>query len=344
MDKKIYDMANDIVTDATELESRKLSVKEIGKYQRSFRKRWKGGRRSIAGPGKMAVCAAALILAAGITATNSEVHAAMEQLQWTISNALGLQKDLEDYKEVVDTTVMDSGYALTLHEVVASEEELWINLSVQKEDGSPLSLDEIAPDNNIKINGKRIDGGSGGGIHYLNEEQTAIGMEMRYTSDGVDLSGVNEYQIIFRQLDIEGKIRGNWEFSFTADGSALMADTRRVALDKTFTLPNGIAITLKEFTSNDLEQRIIYTADAKEAVEYDLLEIARDDKGGEYSFYLSSFNGSRKKGYLRAQETRIPEGTNLVEMTLYTVAMPEESGKMSNDFQPLGDSFMMEIR
>ena len=56
------------------------------------------------------------------------------------------------------------------------------------------------------------------------------------------------------------------------------------------------------------------------------------------------FNGSRKKGYLRAQETRIPDGVNLVEMTLYTVAMPKESGKMSNDFQPLGDSFLMEIR
>ena len=32
MDKKIYNMANDIVTDFTELESRKLSEKEIGKY------------------------------------------------------------------------------------------------------------------------------------------------------------------------------------------------------------------------------------------------------------------------------------------------------------------------
>ena len=108
MDKKIYNMANDIVTDFTELESRKLSEKEIGKYQRSFRKRWKGGR-SIPGPGKMAVCAAAIILIVGITAASGEVHAAIEQLQWTISNALGLQKDLADYKEVVDTTVMDSG-------------------------------------------------------------------------------------------------------------------------------------------------------------------------------------------------------------------------------------------
>lgn len=343
MDKKIYNMANDIVTDFTELESRKLSEKEIGKYQRSFRKRWKGGR-SIPGPGKMAVCAAALILIVGTTAASGEVHAAIEQLQWTISNALGLQKDLADYKEVVDTTVMDSGYALTLHEVVASEEELWINLSVQKEDGSTLSLDEITPDAKIKINGKRIYGGGGGGIHYLNEEQTAIGMEMHYISDGMDLAGVNDYQIKFSQLDIKGKIRGNWTFSFTADGSTLMADTQRVTLDKTFTLPNGVSITLEEFTSNDLEQRILYTADAKEAVEYDLLVTARDEMGGEYSFYLSSFNGSRKKGYLRAQETRIPDGVNLVEMTLYTVAMPKESGKMSNDFQPLGDSFLMEIR
>ena len=121
----------------------------------------------------------------------------------------------------------------------------------------------------------------------------------------MDLAGVNDYQIKFSQLDIKGKIRGNWTFSFTADGSTLMAETQRVTLDKTFTLPNCVSITLEEFTSNDLEQRILYTAYAKEAVEYDLLVTALDEMGGEYSFYLSSFNGSRKKGYLRAQETRI---------------------------------------
>ena len=41
MDKKIYNMANDIVTDFTELESRKLSEKEIGKYQKKMEGRKK---------------------------------------------------------------------------------------------------------------------------------------------------------------------------------------------------------------------------------------------------------------------------------------------------------------
>ena len=49
MDKKIYNMANDIVTDFTELESRKLSEKEIGKYQRSFKKM--EGRKKHTGAG-----------------------------------------------------------------------------------------------------------------------------------------------------------------------------------------------------------------------------------------------------------------------------------------------------
>lgn len=349
MDKRIYDMANNIVTGFSEEENadqdkRKLTDTEIRKYMHNFRKRRKGGKKSIPGPGKMAVCAAALLLIVGTAAASSEVHAAIERLQWTIGSALGLQKDLEDYKEVVDTTVMDSGYALTLHEVVASEEELWINLSVQKEDGTPLSLDEISPDGIIAINGKRIYAGSGGGIHYLNEEKTAVGMEMHYSSDGVDLTGEKEYQIIFRHLDMEGKIKGNWTFSFTADASTLMADTLRIPLEKTFTLPNGIAVTLTEFTSNDLEQRIFYTAEAKEAIDYDLLVKAIDEEGQEYTFYLSQFNGKEKKGYLRAQDTRIPEGITPVEMTLYTVAMPKENGKMSNDFQPLGDSFMVEVK
>ena len=35
----------------------------------------------------------------------------------------------------------------------------------------------------------------------------------------------------------------------------------------------------------------------------------------------------------------LPEAAGQVEMTFYVVAMPEQSGKMSNDFRQLGESF-----
>ena len=77
MDKRIYDMANNIVTGFSEEENaeqdiRKLTEAETGKYMHNFRKRKKGGKKSIPGPGKMAVCAAALLLIVGTAAASSE--------------------------------------------------------------------------------------------------------------------------------------------------------------------------------------------------------------------------------------------------------------------------------
>ena len=39
----------------------------------------------------------------------------------------------------------------------------------------------------------------------------------------------------------------------------------------------------------------------------------------------------------------LPEAAGQVEMTFYVVAMPEQSGKMSNDFQQLGESFLVDF-
>lgn len=39
----------------------------------------------------------------------------------------------------------------------------------------------------------------------------------------------------------------------------------------------------------------------------------------------------------------LPEAAGQVEMTFYVVAMPEQSGKMSNDFRQLGESFLVDF-
>lgn len=357
MNKKIYDMANDIVTDFSETEEQELSRKEVEKYEAAFQKRLKTRESKAAGRGKgrnksikrgrslkMAVCAASAVIVIGIAASSSEVHAALEQLQWTIGNALGLQEDLADYKEVVNTTAMDGGYAVTLHEVVVTESEVWVNVTVRREDGQPLDISAISPIASIKVNGRRVLAGGGGGLKYLDEEQTIVGIEMCYNCENVDLVGETAIDISFRQLDIWENIKGKWDFSFTADASALMKDTRHIALNRTFTLPNGVTVTLDEFTSNDLEQRINFSADDKDASRYDMKVIAKDESGKEYPFYMNYFGGgSTRKGYMRLLGDMLPEAAGQVEMTFYVVAMPEQSGKMSNDFQQLGESFLVDF-
>lgn len=52
MNKKIYDMANDIVTDFSETEEQELSRKEVEKYEAAFQKRLRTRESEAAGRGK----------------------------------------------------------------------------------------------------------------------------------------------------------------------------------------------------------------------------------------------------------------------------------------------------
>ena len=54
-----------------------------------------------------AACAAVLFLS--MTVFGENVYAAIEQISWSLGNALGISDDLADYKEIVHTSVSDSG-------------------------------------------------------------------------------------------------------------------------------------------------------------------------------------------------------------------------------------------
>lgn len=49
---------------------------------------------------------------------------------------------------------------------------------------------------------------------------------------------------------------------FVADGSALAADTVTLPVNQSFTLENGVTVTLTNYTSNALGQRIYFTLEA----------------------------------------------------------------------------------
>ena len=205
----------------------------------------------------VAACAAVTLLT-GTVVFRQEVHAAIDRIAWSLENALGLSGDLADYREVIHTSVADKGYVVTLQEAVISEEKLTVNYTVQREDGQPMEQ-YLTPMEILYVNGKQPGGGAGGSASFLDETQTVLGVEMSYDIPGVDLSGENEFQIRIGALGSGNEVRGKWDFAFTADGAALMADTRRIAIGKEFTLPDGVTVTLEELTMNELEQRISFT-------------------------------------------------------------------------------------
>lgn len=349
MNREAYRLANQIKTDFLadgDCLMEGLKEKEMGQYKakilteihkekRTTRRRY--GKRMVA------ACAAVTLLA-GATLFGGEVHAAIQQIRWSISEALGLPDNLEAYRDVVNTSVADKGYLLTLQEAVVSEEKLVVNLTLQREDGQPME-DILVPDAMLYVNGKPMMIGAGGGAGFLDATQKIVGVETSYELPEMDLSSENMYRLVFNSLGTEDAIRGRWEFAFTADGADLIADTVRINLQKEFTLPDGVTVTLEELTMNDLEQRISYRT--SDYTDYLMKVIAIEPTGEQVEFSTMFYEGKKGSGYMMNQEIiddgRIDTSADSVTMTLYTVQLPKESGRMSHDYQPLGESFEVEL-
>lgn len=347
MDREAYRLANRIRTDIPENGDRLMECPEdvdMKRYEtnalKEIRKEKTRARRRF---GKMTVAAcAAVALLTGTVVFKGEVHAAIEQITWSLGNALGLSGDLADYRDVLHTSVTDKGYVVTLQEAVVSEEKLTVNYTIQREDGQPME-GYLTPMERLYVNGEPATGGARGSADFLDDTRKVLGVEASYDIPGMDFSAVNEYRIRIDELGSEGGVRGNWEFAFTADGAALMADTRRIVIGKEFTLPDGVTVTLEELTMNELEQRISFTQSG--STRYLPQVLAEDSEGRQVEFGLRS--SDTKSGYLSNEEIiddgRISDTADQVTMTFGAVELPEESGQITADFEPVGEPFVLEL-
>lgn len=291
----------------------------------------------------VAACAACAIVVS-TAAFGDQVHAAIRQISWSIGNALGISEDLTGYREVVNTSVSDQGYVITLQEAVVSEDKLVVNYTIQREDGQPMGEEILVPNGTLYINGKAIHGAAGGSAGFIDEEQKVIGEVDDYQISGdVDLTQENEYCLSFDSIGHEKEVRGKWEFAFTADGADLIADTVRAEINREFQLPDGTAVTLHEFTSNRLEQRITFTQSA--GTRYQLMVMAEDQKGHQVEFGLRTVDGN--VGYMQNEDIildgRLDDAAGPFTLTLFAVELPEQDGQISDDYVQIGEAFELTI-
>ena len=349
MNREAYRLANQIKTDFLadgDCLMEGLKKKEMGRYKAAILTEINKEKRTIRRryTKRMVAACAAVVCLTGVTLFVGVVHAAIQQIRWSIGEALGLSSNLEAYRDVVNTSVSDKGYMLTLQEAVVSEEKLVVNLTLQREDGQPME-DILVPDAMLYVNGKPMMIGAGGGAGFLDEEQKILGVETSYELPDMDLSSENTYRLVFKNLGATDAVRGTWEFAFVADGADLIADTIRIALQKEFTLPDGVTVTLEELTINDLEQRISYQT--SDYTDYLMRVIAIEPTGEQIRFETMFYEGKKGSGYMMNQEIiddgRISKEAEHVTMSLYTVQLPKESGQMSHEYQPLGESFEVEL-
>lgn len=344
MNREAYRLANKFRTELSADRDRLMDSPddmEMKRYERNVLTKIRKERAG-RGFGKMTAAACAALLLAGTVLFGGEVHASIQRITWSIGSALGLSGDLADYRDVIHTSVSDKGYTVTLQEAVASEEKLTVNYTVQREDGQPMESC-LTPAEILLVNGKQTMGGARGSAEFLDNEQKVLGVEMSYDIPGVDMSQENEFRIRIRELGDDKSIKGNWDFAFTADGAALMADTKRISIEKEFTLPDGVTVTLEELTMNELEQRITFRQSGP--TRYLPQVLAVDDTGCRTEFGLRSSDA--KSGYMSNEEIiddgRIADAASSVRMTFCAVELPEESGQIKEDYEQIGEEFELEL-
>ncbi|QOX63510.1 DUF4179 domain-containing protein [Anoxybacterium hadale] len=295
-----------------------------------------------AGTGKLASAAICGFIAAimiGGIAYADEIQAAAKSASWQIASYLGIEKELDDYVTVVSTSRSSKGYTVTLNEVILDHDELLVSSTVQSGEKMDDGLHASA---NIYINGKRASESAGGSLRKIDEQtlESVISYKLneQYTADPLD------FEIKYDFTSPEGKeINGNWDFRFKASGTALAADTIHIPLQVSYRLPNGELIQLTEFTSNSIGSKIYFQSvepSKEEGRSYDMNLEGTDQMGNKVIFYLSYRN--QERGAFKLSEPLL-DSAEVLSLQPYAVAFPEKSGRLSNDFKPVGESFDLSL-
>lgn len=334
MKTNIYMMLNEIGTDAeaypeegwSETEAKKLNKTVLGRIHKKNKR-----KKALIG-----ICAAAAFAIAVILPFRGLAVYAMEMLSYRIGAFLGIDKDLTPYEQVVNQSVTKDGVTITLNSVVLDEDELVVSTTETYENKKEKIQGVITGD--VYINGVRASSAAGGGARS-NDEYT-VETVMTYQLDEIDVA--QQLNIILNFRDYEEN-RGGWKFKFSASGEQLAADTQTVELEYQYQLPDGSLVSLTKYTDNAMGQKIYYTKDG-DSNDYDMMMKGTDNLGNEVSFYVSTSNKQGGKFVIDNLDGNLSDDADSLTLTPYAVKYPEKSGKMSSDYQKVGEAFTIKLR
>lgn len=297
---------------------------------------------------KKSAAAAALAVAIGATVFGTglgdEVIANVKLAMFDIGNYLGVNKDLEDYKTVVNRTVSKNGITIQLNEVILDKDEIIVSTTVKSDEklGENGSMNFSG---DVYINGKRVSDAAGGSSKVIDEytEETVLSYKLTEELPLGDLDIEIKYNEGYVFVGGEStKVRGPWKFEFRANGDTLSSNSNIIELNNSFELENGQKITLNEYRSNPVGDKIYYSIENKDKNNvFNVVLKGHDDLGNKVEFYSSY---EELTAGLMKNQTEISEEATTLTLTPYAVAYPKESGKMSNDFKKAGEEFTIEIK
>lgn len=341
MSKNIYDMLNEVEVDLKEYDKENFTDIE----KRNIKNRFKESNRQRASKLKKGIVAASIaILLIGASTTNlgEHVYAYANNIAYNISSFLGIEKDLDPYKTVLNKSITKNGLTVQLNEVIFDTDQLVVSYTATNNE--KVENGDILLFSDVYINGRKVRGGAGGGSKAIDDY--TVESVMSYDIIGYSaekLKGDLDIKLVFSDAEVNGKNkRGTWKFRFKTNGDELFLDTQEIPLQSSYTLENGQKVILEKYTSNNLGQKIYFSKSPK-GTEYNMMLKGHDDLGNEINFYVSRADGGSGMFILGTINGNLEENAKTLTLTPYAVKYPEKSGRMSSDFKKVGEEFIIEL-
>lgn len=270
-----------------------------------------------------------------------------------IGKFIGIQKNLDDYKTVINKSITNDGVTVQLNEVILDGDELTISSNVIYDKKLSEIYDEKQSDvdeawhgfNGISINGKGLNTGSGGGSRSIDDY--TIQSVLTYDLGDIDLSGDLDIKLSCSPVKGNGvtnKKSDDWGFEFKTNGDKLKIDTKEMALNNKFILENGTEYSFEKYTDNSMGQRI-YASISNFKMEpiYGVELRGTDNLGNKVNFYPSHSDDKKALFKIQNLDGNINKNAKTLILTPYAVKYPEEGGKIDGEYKQVGKEFTINL-
>ena len=161
--------------------------------------------------------------------------------------------------------------------------------------------------------------------------------------DEIALEDINVEKEQFYKISFYDGLKHIGSIEFVASGKELAADTVRIPIETSCEFPDESVVTFTELAMNPVSTKIYMTATVSYG-KYDINLRGYDDLGNEIQFYLTHYGDGKGWFVLEPEEENyIREEASSLTLTVYAAEYPEESGKMNDDYQPVGEAFTIEL-
>lgn len=338
MKNSIYNILNDVKIDLSNYQSEEMTQIE----KETIKMKWKQSLKYKKAKKKYVIAAAMVFISVSLVGMNfNSVYGEIKSIAYDISSYLGIKSNLKEYKTVVGQSVTDKGITVTLNEVLIDNDELIVSSTATSEKATS-DIGIFPMDGIVEVNGKKMIYGSSGSSQML-DKYTGQSV-MNYYIHELDLKEDLDVTITFHSVFLEGEeIKGKWGFKFKTNGGELAAHTIKVAIGSSFQLPDGCKIQLKTYTSNAIGSKIYF--DIEGDMKYNMELRGKDDIGNQVVFYMSrTENGKGVFELETIHNGNLNQNAAILFLTPFAVKFPEKSGKMSNNFEQIGEQFEFNIK